>query len=396
MTAYTPRHVGDCFNVEDLQALARQRLPRCIYDFYAGGAEDEFTLEQNRAAFAEVQFAPRVLQDVRSVQLEAKLVGAPAAMPMAIAPTGGAGYGFREADTALAKAAAKHGIPYTLSSSATTTIETIAQKAPGRLWFQAYIFKNQDFFWSLLERALAADFEALVITLDLPVGGKRERDMRNHFSVPFRYTPRNVLDFASRPRWAWDMLINGLPELVNLKDLNKLPTSAKALASSVGKAYDAGFDWSRMAEVRDRWPRKLIVKGIHRQDDAERLVAMGCDALVVSNHGGRQLDGVRASLYALPEVLAGAAGKAPVLLDGGIRRGADVAKAIAMGAQGVLLGRATLFGAMGGGFEGVDRALDILRDELHRTLQLCGLSDVQHLSTDILRNYTLNTIRSST
>jgi (S)-mandelate dehydrogenase len=385
LSAYRPSGVLDCFNVEDLQLLAQRRLPRCIYDFYAGGAEAEHTLTQNRLAFSAWHFAPHVLQDVRHISLQANLLDAPAMLPMAIAPTGGAGYGYRHADVALARAAAQHGIPYTLSSSATTTIEAIATQAPGRHWFQAYIFKNQEFFWSLLKRAEAADFEALMITLDLPVGGKRERDMRNHFSMPFRYTARNVLDFARCPRWASDMLWRGLPVLENLRDLENIKTSPTALASSVGKAYDAGFDWSRMSEVRDRWPRKLLVKGVHRQEDAERLVALGCDALVVSNHGGRQLDGTRASLHVLPEILRGAAGMVPVLMDGGIRRGTDVAKALALGAQGVLLGRATLFGALAGGQVGAVRALDILKDELHRTLQLCGVPDVRQLKPDILR-----------
>jgi len=224
-----------------------------------------------------------------------------------------------------------------------------------------------------------------VITVDLPVGGKRERDFHNHFSVPFRFTPRNVLDFASRPRWALDMLLRGMPVMENLRDLDVGATSASAIASSVGRGYDAAFDWVRLAEVRERWPRKLIVKGVARADDAQRLAALGCDAIVVSNHGGRQLDGARATLDALPEVLRGAAGRVPVMLDGGIRRGTDIAKALALGAQGVWVGRATLFGAVAGGDAGALRALDILRDELQRTMQLCGAQNLQQLSPDLLR-----------
>jgi (S)-mandelate dehydrogenase len=356
-----------------------------VFDFYDGGAEDERTLERNRSAFERWDLAPHVLTDVASATTQCALMGAPAGMPAGIAPTGAAGFGWRDADLALARAAARLGIPYALSSSATTAIETIADKAPGRLWFQAYVLRNQDFFWKLVERARVAEYEALVITVDLPVGGKRERDFRNHFSIPFRFTPRNVFDFASRPRWALDMLLHGMPVMENLRGLEAAANSATTIASSVGRSYDPAFDWTRLAEVRDRWPRKLVVKGISRGDDAARLAAMGVDAIVVSNHGGRQLDGAVPSLHALPEVLQAVAGRVPVMVDGGIRRGSDIAKALALGAHGVLLGRATLFGAVAAGDAGAQRALDILHDELLRTMRLCGAPTVAQLSADLLR-----------
>jgi len=378
-------HLQDCWSIADLRALARRRLPRAVFDFYDGGAEDERTLRHNASAFDRWQLAPRVLVDVAGASTAGTLLGSPAAMPAAMAPTGAAGFGWRGADLALARAAAKLGIPYTLSSSATTAIETIADKAPGRLWFQAYVLRNQDFFWQLIERARHAEYEALVITVDLPVGGKRERDFRNHFSIPFRFTPRNMLDFASRPRWALDMLLHGMPVMENLRGLEAAATNATAIASSVGRSYDPAFDWARLAEVRDRWPRKLIVKGVSRGDDAQRLAAMGVDAIVVSNHGGRQLDGAVPSLQALPEVLQAVAGRVSVLVDGGIRRGTDIAKALALGAHGVLLGRATLFGAVAAGDAGAQRALDILHDELLRTMRLCGAPTLAQVSADLLR-----------
>jgi (S)-mandelate dehydrogenase len=380
-----PRSVADCCSIADLRALARRRLPRAVYDFYAGGAEDESTLRDNRGAYAALRFAPHVLVDVAKVSTECNLLGAPAGMPAAIAPTGAAGFGRRDADLALAKAAADYGIPYTLSSSATTAIETIARAAPGRHWFQAYVLNNREFFWKLLGRALAADYEALVITVDLPVGGKRERDLRNHFSIPFRFSARNMLDFASRPRWALDMLARGLPVMENLRGFELAAKSAVAIASSVGRSYDPGFDFERLAQVRERWPRKLIVKGVCRGDDAARLAALGVDAIVVSNHGGRQLDGAVATLDALPEVLQAVAGRLPVLVDGGVRRGGDMAKALALGAQGVLLGRATLFGAVAAGESGARRALEILQDELQRTQKLCGVTRADRFSSELLR-----------
>ncbi len=380
-----PRDAAGCYSIEDLRTLARRRLPRAVFDFYDGGAEDETTLAENRAAYDDWRLAPRVLVDVAGASTRCTLLGAPAALPAAIAPTGAAGFGWRGADLALARAAARMGIPYTLSSSATTAIETIADQAPGRHWFQAYVLRNQEFFWGLVGRARVADYEALVITVDLPVGGKRERDFHNHFSIPFRFSARNVLDFASRPRWALEMLLRGMPAMENLRGLEAAATSATAIASSVGRSYDPAFDWSRLAQVRDRWPRTLVVKGVSRGDDARRLLAMGVDAVVVSNHGGRQLDGAVPTLHALPEVLAAVGGRLPVLVDGGIRRGGDIAKALALGAQGVLLGRATLYGAVAAGDAGAQRALDILHDELLRTQRLCGAPTVQHLTPDLLR-----------
>lgn len=372
--AHSPRKLSDCFSIDDIRLLARRKLPRAVFDLYEGGAEDEMTLLANRQAFSTYRFVPRVLVDVSQVDTSCEFLSHPAPLPFAIGPTGGAGFGYRYADLALAKAAAKLGIPYTLSSSATTSIETIAREAPGRLWFQAYVLKNQPFFWKMVEKARQADYEGLVITVDLPVGGKRERDMRNHFSVPFKFTPRNVLDFARRPLWAMDMLIRGMPVVENLRGLEVTATDARSIASTVGKGYDASFNWERLAEVRDRWPRKLIVKGIASEADAARLAQMGIDAIVVSNHGGRQLDGALASLEALSKVLKGAGPNLPVLLDGGIRRGSDIAKALALGAHGVLLGRATLFGAVSAGDDGAMRALEILQTELVRTMQLCGIT----------------------
>ena len=384
-SASAPRTVAGCYSIEDLRQLARRRLPRSIFDFYDGGAEDEETLRSNLEAFRRLRLAPHVLVDVSAASTATTLLGQPAGLPMAIGPTGAAGFGWRDADLHLARAAQKHGIPFTLSSSGTASIEAVAKASSGRLWFQAYVLKNQPFFWKLIERAEAASFEALVITVDLSVGGKRERDFHNQFSVPFRPTPRNMLDFALHPRWSLDILRRGIPAFENLRGMELEAKSATAIASSVGRSYDPAFDWSRLAQVRDRWPRKLIVKGVSRGDDARRLAEMGCDAIVVSNHGGRQLDGAVATLDALPEVLEGVAGRVPVLLDGGIRRGSDVAKALALGAHAVLLGRATLFGAVAGGGPGAEKALHILRDELIRTMQLCGSVGPGELSRDLLR-----------
>ncbi len=376
--------VARAYSIDDLRRHARRRLPRAVFDFFDGGAEDETTLRGNRAAFERVRLAPRVLVDVSQIDTRTAILGTNSNLPIAIAPTGAVGFGWRGGDVAIARAAAAHGIPYALSTTGTASIERIAEEAGGRLWFQAYILRKREFTLALIERARAAGYEALMITVDLPVGGKRERDFRNDFSIPFRFTPRNVFDFATRPAWALPMLLRGVPVMENLRGFSAEATDSAAIASSVGRNYDPSFCWDDLARIRDHWPRTLIVKGIVRPDDAERAAAIGCEGIVVSNHGGRQLDGGIATLDALPAVAAAVTGRASVLLDGGIRRGADIVKALALGADAVLIGRATLYGVCAGGEAGALRALDILRDELTRTMQLCGVQRIGDIDARLL------------
>jgi len=236
----------------------------------------------------------------------------------------------------------------------------------------------------MIERARAAGYEALVVTVDLPVGGKRERDFRNDFSIPFRFTRRNLLDFASRPGWALGMLRRGMPVMENLIGFTPEATTTAAIASSVGRSYDTSFDWDDLKAMRDAWPKKLLIKGVARADDAERAAAIGCDGVIVSNHGGRQLDGAIATLDALPAIARAVGGRVSVLVDGGVRRGADVVKALALGAQAAMVGRATLYGASAAGEAGAFRALEILQDELVRTMQLCGARQVSEIGADLI------------
>ena len=371
-------------SIEDLRLAAQRRLPRALYDFFDGGAEDEVTLRANRQAFQDLRFMPQVLRNVSVIDTQREVFGRSIAMPMATAPTGALGYGYPGADVAIAKAAVAAGIPYILSSTATASMERIAKAVQGRLWFQPYTLKDKDFFFGLIRRALAADYEALVITVDLPVGGNRERDRRNHFSVPFKFTGHNLWDFASKPAWWSRIARHGMPVMENLLGLAAHQTSASALASSVGRNHDTGFDWAALQQVRDLWPRPLVLKGILHPADAERACAMGCDALVVSNHGGRQLDGAVASLHALPDVLRAVRGRIPVWVDGGVRRGQDVVKALALGAHGVLIGRAMVYGATATGEAGAQRALAILKDELIRTMSLCGTSSLSDIRAELL------------
>jgi len=376
--------VARTWSIDDLRRLAKRRLPRAVFDFIDGGAETESTLRANRAAFERVRFLPKVLVDVSKVDTATTILGGPSKLPIAIAPTGAVGFGRRGGDLAIARAAAAFGIPYTLSTTATTSIEDIAREAPGRLWFQVYVFRRRDFTLGLIDRARTADYEAIVVTVDLAVGGKRERDMRNDFSVPFRFTRRNLLDFATRPAWALDMLARGMPVMENLVGFENEAASTAAIAASVGRNMDPSFDWDGLKAIRDRWPRKLIVKGVERADDTERLAAIGCDGVIVSNHGGRQLDGACATLDALPAVARAAGKRMSVFVDGGVRRGGDAVKAVALGAEAAMVGRATLFGACAGGEPGAVRALEILRDELVRTMQLCGVTRVGAIGPELL------------
>ena len=355
-----------------------------MFEFFDGGAEDEITLRANRDAFERVRLVPRVLVDVASVDTSVRILGSHSKLPIAIAPTGAVGFGWPGGDVAIAKAAADFGIPYTLSTTATASIERIAREAPGRLWFQAYVLKGREFTFRLIERARDSGYEALMITVDLPVGGKRERDNRNHFAIPFRFTSRNLRDFASRPGWALGMLSSGTPVMENLVGFTPQASSASAIASSVGRNYDPAFDWRALESIRRAWPRKLILKGIVRADDAERAIGAGCDGIVVSNHGGRQLDGGLATLDALPAVVKQTRGRIPVLVDGGVRRGVDVLKAIALGAHAVMIGRATLYGACAAGEAGARRALEIVQSELVRSMQLCGAAHVGAIGADLL------------
>jgi (S)-mandelate dehydrogenase len=371
------------WSIEDLRRLARRRLPRCIFDFFDGGAEDEATLRSNRAAFERVRIAPRTLVDVTRVDPSTSILGARSALPLAVGPTGGVGFGWHRGDVGIARAAAAAGVPYTLSTMATASIERVAREAGGRLWFQAYVFRQREITIELIERARRLGYEALMITVDVPVGGKRERDFRNDFTMPFRFSPRNVLDFAAHPGWVLSVLRYGMPVLENVAEFAP-EAKTPEIASSIGRYWDPAFDWDRMKEIRDRWPKKLLVKGVLRGDDAERLAALGVDAIVVSNHGGRQLDGAPATLDALPHVVRAVGRKASVLVDGGVRRGVDVVKALALGADGVMLGRATLMGACAAGEAGARRALEILRDELVRAMQLSGVTAIGQIGPELL------------
>jgi len=377
-------HLRDAVNIEDLRGLAKRRLPRAIFDFFDGGAEDEVTLRENRAAFERVRLLPKVLVDVSNVDTRTSLFGKDASLPLAIAPTGGISAGRFGAELILARAAKASGVPFTMATPSAFTIERVAEEVGGRLWFQLYCVRNHEFRSKLVQRAKDAGYEAILVTVDLPVSGKRERDPRNGFHTPYSPNWRNSRDVIFKPAWALDMLRNGLPGMANLVGYPFSTPSGTDIVTAVGREMDAGLDWEYIKRLREEWPGKLLLKGVERQDDAERAVSVGCDGVVVSNHGGRQLDGASSTLEALPGVASAVGKKITVLLDGGVRRGVDILKARALGAQAVLTGRATLFGAMAGGETGALRALEILSTELVRAMQLCGVRSPAEIGPHLL------------
>jgi len=376
--------LAQAINIEDLRAMARRRLPRAIFDFFDGGAEDEVTLRENRAAFERVRLLPKVLVNVAEIDTRVKIFDKEAKLPMAIAPTGGISAGRAGAELALARAARAVGVPFTLATPAAFTIERVADEAGGRLWFQLYAVRDREFRDKLVLRAKNSGYEAMLVTVDLPVSGKRERDPRNGFVTPFKPNWRNSRDVIFKPAWLLEILRYGLPGMANFEGYRFSTPEGTDIVTAVGREMDAGLDWEALKRLRDLWPRKLLLKGVERPDDAERAAALGCDGVVVSNHGGRQLDGAAPTLEALPAVASAVGKKITVLLDGGVRRGVDILKARALGAQAVLTGRATLFGVMAGGEPGARRALEILSTELERAMRLCGAKSVAEIGPELV------------
>lgn len=374
-------NIADAINIDDLRAIAKRRLPRFVFDYVDGGAEDERTLGGNRAAFERLRFRPRTLVDVSTRDLGATILGRRADMPAIVGPTGLNGLSCRDGDLELARATTAAGLPFAVSTVSMSFLEDIAREAPGRLWLQAYVFRERAITEAIVRRAAAAGYEALIITSDFPVAGKRERDFRSGLLPKQQFGLATKLDILMHPRWLATVATHK-PRFVNVE--RELP-AGRNVNEFVGHGmFDPTLGWDDLKHYRDAWQGKLYLKGVLRADDAERALAIGVDGVILSNHGGRQLDGAVSGLEALPEVVRAIGGRASIIVDGGVRRGSDLAKAVALGAEAVILGRAPVYGLGAGGGAGVTRALDILRDELDRTLALTGCRSLADLGPDLL------------
>jgi (S)-mandelate dehydrogenase len=368
-------------NIEELRAIAKRRLPRFAYDYLDGGAEDELTLRRNCEAFRNLAWRWKTLVDVSSRNLSTRLLGAPSALPVVVGPTALNGLFWPDGDLEIARAASAAGVPFTMSTVSMSLLEDIAREAPGRLWLQAYVFRERAITDAIMGRAEAAGFECVVLTSDFPVAGKRERDWHSGLLPKQRFTTATWLDILMHPRWM-ATIGRRRPRFVNVE--RELPPGQNVNAFVGHNMFDPSFCWDDVKRFRDRWPRKMLLKGVLRAEDAERALAIGLDGIVLSNHGGRQLDGAVAGIEVLPEIAPVVGGRASILVDGGVRRGGDIAKAVALGAEGVHLGRATTYGLAAGGRAGAAHALAILADEFDRTLALTGCASVAALTPDLI------------
>jgi (S)-mandelate dehydrogenase len=369
------------FSIEDLRKIARKRLPRFVFDYVDGGSEDEVTLRANRESFRRLRFRPRTLVDVSQRNLSTTILGGPSALPVIAGPMGLLGLSWRHGDLELARAAAAAGVPYVLSTVSMHSLEDVARKAGGRLWFQCYVLRDRAITDAMIRRAADAGYEGLIITSDFPVSGKRERDLRSGLLPETKFTFRTKLDILLHPRWLMTVATQR-PRFVNIE--RELDRGQDATSFLPLNMFDPALDWDDFRRFRDLWNGKLLLKGVLRPDDAARAVEYGADGVVLSNHGGRQLDGAISGMDALPDVVCEIGGRASIIVDGGVRRGSDIAKALACGAEAVIPGRALNYGLSAGGAAGVTRALDILSDEFDRALALNGCCSPADLSPDLI------------
>jgi isopentenyl diphosphate isomerase/L-lactate dehydrogenase-like FMN-dependent dehydrogenase len=376
----------DALNIEELRQAAQRRLAAGVYAFLERGVEDDVSVIANKAAMRDITLQPRILRGVANIDMSTDILGQRVSAPMAIAPTGGNAMLWYRGDEALARAAAAAGIPFTISTASSIDVEDIA-RAGGRLWFQLYLWEDRTLSHAAIDRAWAAGCDTLFITADMAVPPNREFMRRMGFGLPFKVGRRSFVDIALHPKWTLGvmgryMLNGGLPRQANLPPELKgtLTRDPKRRASFVNDT----LDWEEVKGLRDRWKGKFVIKGVMRGEDAEQALAIGADGVVVSNHGGRSLDCSAPTIKVLPEVVSAIGGRGTVFFDSGVRRGTDIIKALALGANAVLLGRAPLYGLAAGGQPGVELALEILKTEIRRTMGLAGSRTIAELSAELL------------
>jgi L-lactate dehydrogenase (cytochrome) len=376
----TERRLAGAASIPDLRRLARRRAPRAVFDYTDGAAGEELSLRRSRQAYANVEFQPRVLRDVSVVDTSTTILRTAASAPVVFAPTGFTRMMHTEGEPAVARVAARLGIPYALSTMGTTSVERLAAEVPdARRWFQLYLWRDREASRDLVARALASGYEALVLTVDVPVAGRRLRDVRNGLTIPPTLSMRTVAEGALHPAWWFDLMTTEALEFASLNHFDG------TVAELIGRMFDPAATISDVGWLRSVWDRPLLVKGIQNVDDARAVVDAGADAVIVSNHGGRQLDRSPTPLEVLPAVVEAVGDRAEVYIDGGILSGSDIVAAVALGARAALVGRAYLYGLMAGGERGVQRAADILLAEITDTLALLGVTRVADLRPEHVR-----------
>jgi L-lactate dehydrogenase (cytochrome) len=371
-------------SIADLRELARRRVPRAIFEYADRGSYDELTIARNRRDLQAIEFRQRVMRDLTTLSVASTLVGQAVSMPLAIAPTGLTGLFYGDGEIHGARAAAAFGIPFCLSTMSICSIEDVHQAVPQPFWFQVYLMRDRGFNQELIARARAAQCSALMLTVDLQVQGLRRRDPKNGLSIPPRLTLRNAFDIATKPAWAWRVLLGTRHTFGNLARLGR-PDGLSTLSEWIASQFDPAVTWQDIEWIRSLWPGKLIIKGILEPEDARMAAAHGVDAIVVSNHGGRQLDGAPSSISVLPEIVDAVQGRCEVWFDGGVQSGQDMLRALALGAQGCLIGKSFLYALAAMGGPGVTLALQLLRKELEVTLALTGCTDIRRVDASILR-----------
>jgi L-lactate dehydrogenase (cytochrome) len=371
-------------DIHDLKALARQRVPKLFFDYADSGAWTEGTYRANEEDFAKIKLRQRVLVDMTNRSLESTMIGQKVSMPVALAPTGLTGMQHADGEMLAAQAAEAYGVPFTLSTMSICSIEDVASVTTKPFWFQLYVMRERGFVLDLIDRAKAAKCSALVLTLDLQILGQRHKDLRNGLTAPPRLTPKHLWMMATRPRWCMKMLGTKRRTFRNIVGHAKGVTELSSLHSWTAEQFDPQLSWKDVEWIKERWGGPLILKGILDPEDAKMAAKTGADAIVVSNHGGRQLDGARSSISMLPRIVDAVGDQIEVHLDGGIRSGQDVLKAIALGAKGTYIGRPFLYGLGAMGKEGVTLALDIIRKEMDITMALCGKRRITDVGRDVI------------
>ncbi|ASY69901.1 alpha-hydroxy acid oxidase [Sinorhizobium fredii] len=376
-------------DISDLKALAKRRVPKLFFDYADSGAWTEGTYRANEEDFAKIKLRQRVLVDMTNRSLETTMIGQKVSMPVALAPTGLTGMQHADGEMLAAQAAEAHGVPFTLSTMSICSIEDVASVTTKPFWFQLYVMREREFVLNLIDRAKAAKCSALVLTLDLQILGQRHKDLRNGLSAPPRMTPKHLWMMATRPRWCMKMLGTNRRTFRNIVGHAKSVTDLSSLHAWTAEQFDPQLSWKDVEWIKERWGGPLILKGILDPEDAKMAAKTGADAIIVSNHGGRQLDGAPSSISMLPKIIDAVGDQIEVHLDGGIRSGQDVLKAVALGAKGTFIGRPFLYGLGAMGKDGVTLALDIIRKEMDITMALCGKRNITDVGRDVIADYAM-------